>query len=105
MKYILILIFIISCTPMFVNDKNLNAIWVGKDYTEIYDIIGPYNKKIEDLTKSGNSILIWEASKENILIPIEKIGSKKNKLGTSISSLHVYVDENNKIINIKKSLY
>jgi len=33
------------------------------------------------------------------------LGGKKNKLGTSISSLHVYVDKSGNITNIKNSVY
>tara|TARA_B100000401_G_C52769908_1_gene702665 strand:- start:148 stop:465 length:318 start_codon:yes stop_codon:yes gene_type:complete len=105
MKYIMVIILILSCSPMFISDQKMNEIWIGENYNDVIDILGPYNKKIEDLSKQGHNILIWEASKSNILIPIEKLGSRKNKLGTSVSSLHIYIDENGKIKKIKKSLY
>ena len=105
MKTIILILLIFSCSPMFISDQKLNDIWIGKDYNEITNIIGPFDKQIEDLSKPGNSILIWEASKSNILIQVEKLGSKKNKLGTSISSLHIYIDKDKKITSIKKSLY
>ena len=50
-------------------------------------------------------ILIWEASKYDPIIPIELLGTKIDKKDTSISSLHVYVDQNGHIIRFKKSLY
>ena len=105
MKTIILILLIFSCSPMFISDQALNDIWIGKNYNEITNIIGPFDKQIEDLSQPGNTILIWEASKANILIPVEELGAKKNKLGTSISSLHVYIDKNKKIISIKKSLY
>ena len=105
MKYIILIILILSCSPMFISDQKMDDAWVGKNYNEIIDILGPYNKKIDDLNLTGYSILIWEASKSNILIPIENLGARKNKLGTSISALHIYIDENGKIRKIKKSLY
>ena len=107
MKSILLLsiLLIISCSPMFLDDDKLNEIWIGVNYNEVVQILGPYNKQIQDLKNPGNSILIWEASKNNIIIPIEKIGAKKNKLGTSISSLHIYINNDGKIVHIKKSLY
>ena len=105
MRYIFIIIFLLSCSPMFTTDNKLNQIWINKHHEEIINILGLYNKKVEDLSKKGNNILIWEASKDNIIIPIEKIGGKKNKLGTSISSIHIYIDHNGIITNIKKSVY
>ena len=105
MKYIILLLFLLSCSPMFITDDKLNKIWVNKNYNEIIDILGPFNRQLEDLSNTENKILIWEASKENILIPIEQLGGRKNKLGTSISSLHIYIDKSENIINIKKSVY
>jgi len=103
--YIYIIIFLVSCSPIFIPDAKLNDLWIGENYEDIVDILGPYTREIEDLSNPENNILIWEASKDKILIPIEKLGTKKNKLGTSISSLHVYINNNGYITNIKKSVY
>ena len=105
MKKTLILLFLLSCSPIFVTDSKINNLWIGEYYTEIIDILGAYNREIEDLSNPGNKILIWEASKDNLLIPIEKLGARKNKLGTSISSLHIYIDQHGYITDIKKSVY
>ena len=105
MKYIILLLFLLSCSPIFITDEKLNKIWINKSYNEIIDILGPFNRKLDDLSNGGYTILIWEASKNNILIPIEMLGGKKNKLGTSISSLPVYVDKSGNITNIKNSVY
>ena len=61
MKYIVVIILILSCSPMFINDQKMDEIWIGENYNDIIDILGPYNKKIEDLSKQGHNILIWEA--------------------------------------------
>ena len=100
----MVIILILSCSPMFISDSKIDEIWIGKNYNDIIDILGTYNKRIEDLSQSGHSILIWEASKDNSLIPIEKLGGK-NKLGTSISSIHIFINESDEIMHIKKSLY
>ena len=34
---------------MFLNDDKLNEIWIGEDYNEVVEILGPYNKQIQDL--------------------------------------------------------
>ena len=102
---ILILILILSCSSVFVQDDKIVSLWRGKHQSEIIEKLGPYNKTVEVITDDGGYILIWEASKESIFIPIENIGSKSDKKGTSVSSFHVYVDDDGYIINIKKSVY
>ena len=104
MRFIFIIPLLISCSSIFVTESKLNDLWIGKNYIEIVDILGPYSRQLENLSNPGSKILIWEASKNNILIPIEKLGAK-NKLGTSISSLHIYINQEGLITNIKKSVY
>ena len=104
MRFIFIIPLLISCSSIFVTESKLNDLWIGKNHTEIVDILGPYSRQLENLSNPGSKILIWEASKNNILIPIEKLGAK-NKLGTSISSLHIYINQEGFITDIKKSVY
>ena len=104
MRFIFIIPLLISCSSIFVTESKLNDLWIGKNHTEIVDILGPYSRQLENLSNPGSKILIWEASKNNILIPIEKLGAK-NKLGTSISYLHIYINQERLKTNIKKSVY
>ena len=102
---IIITLYLISCTPIFINEPKLTNIWIGRHHSELIEQLGPYNKSVDTLTDDNGHILIWEASKESIFIPIENIGAKVDKKGTSVSSIHVYVDINGNVTNIKKSIY
>ena len=105
MRISTLILFLFSCSSFFISESNLNNLWVGKNHAEVIDIIGPYQREVDNLKKINHKILIWEASKENINIPIDKLGTKKNKWGTSITSIHIYIDENGYITDIKKSVY
>ena len=35
MKSFLLILLIMSCSPMFISDEKLNTVWIGKDYNEI----------------------------------------------------------------------
>ena len=50
------LIFLLSCSPIFIQDTKLNNLWIGKYYSEIIDILGPYSREIEDLSNPENKI-------------------------------------------------
>ena len=101
----LIIILFFSCTSVFIKDEKINTLWNGRHHSEIIEKLGPYNRMIEVGDGNGNQILIWEASKESILIPIGKLGIKPDKKETSISSFHVFIDKNGMITDIKKSVW
>ena len=104
---ILIILLFLSCSSVFVQDDRINSLWVGKHQSEIVDKLGPYTRIINVEDGTGNQILIWEASKESvlILIPIENLGIRVDKKETSISSFHVFIDKDGYIIDIKKSVW
>ena len=103
-KY-LIFILGLSCTSVFIQDEKINAIWVGKHHSEIVEVLGSYNRSIDVEKGNGRQILIWEASKDATLLPIEKLGIRFDKKETSISSFHVFIDKDGYIIDIKKSVW
>jgi len=106
MKSLFILLFLLcSCSPIFLDAEKITPMWKGKHHSELLDKIGPYHRIMEDMYEEGGQILIWEASKESVLLPIEKLGAKIDKKGTSISSIHVFIDKNGYILNIKKSVW
>ena len=102
---IIIILFFLSCTSVFIQDDRINSIWLGKQQTEIVNILGPYTRIIDVEDGSGNQILIWEASKESALMSVEKLGIRADKKETSISSFHVFIDKDGYIIDIKKSVW
>ena len=102
---ILIILLFLSCSSVFVQDDRINSLWLGKHQTEIVDKLGSYTRIIDVEDGTGNQILIWEASKESVLIPVEKLGIRADKKETSISSFHVFIDKDGYIINIKKSVW
>jgi len=101
----LIIILLLSCTSVFIQDDKINSIWTGKHHSEIVDKLGAYNRIIDVEDGNGNQILIWEATKKTVLIPIEKLGVRPDKKETSISSFHVFIDKNGFITDIKKSVW
>ena len=102
---ILIILFFLSCSSVFVQDDRINSLWLGKHQTEIVDKLGAYTRIIDVEDGAGDQILIWEASKESVLIPVEKLGIRADKKETSISSFHVFIDKDGYIIDIKKSVW
>ena len=102
---ILIILLFLSCTSVFVQDDKINSLWRGKHQSEIVDKLGSYTRIIDVGDGTNNQILIWEASKESVLIPIEKLGIRVDKKETSISSFHVFIDKDGYITDIKKSVW
>ena len=102
---LLSIILLLSCTSVFVQDERINNLWLGKHNTEIVEKLGAYNRVLDVENGDGSKILIWEASKESILLPIEKLGIRVDKKETSISSFHVFIDKDGYIIDIKKSVW
>ena len=101
----LIILLFLSCTSFFITDDKINSIWKGKHHSEIVDKLGVYSRIIDVEDGTGNQILIWEASKESILIPIENLGVRLDKKETSISSFHVFIDKDGFITGVKKSVW
>ena len=74
-KFILLFLFL-SCATVFVNEEELNIIWVGKHQSEIINKLGPYTRVLDDLSEDESKIIIWEASQESGLLSLEKIGGR-----------------------------
>ena len=102
---LLSILLFLSCASVFIQDEKINTLWLGKHHTEIVEILGSYTRILDVEDADGNQILIWEASKESTLLPIEKLGVRFDKKETSISSFHVFIDKDGYIIDIKKSVW
>ena len=105
MRISFLIILLLSCASVFVQDDKINSLWMGKHHSEMVDKLGTYNRVIDVEDGNGNQILIWEASKKSVLLPIEKLGIRPDEKETSVSSFHVFIDKNGYIIDIKKSVW
>ena len=103
--HILVILLLFSCSSIFVQDDRIISLWEGKHQFEIVEKLGPYTRVINVEDGDGGQILIWEASKESVLLPIEKLSLKEDKKGTSISSFHVFIDKNGYITDIKRTVW